>query len=178
MAASGVGILISVGVLVDSARVAVYLLGFALQLTGITVALHGLVGVSAELFPGRRLPHQVAATLIRRWLHIRPRSKGVVVGVAAINAIAVVMSAHGVATRGRPSDAAPASEWHAYWDSQIAALSSRVDRLKDDARKSSGELRQLVSDETTARAEATARLEERLKTVVGGEAGAGLAETW
>jgi hypothetical protein len=98
--------------------------------------------------------------------------------VAIAIGAAATLTARGTVTKGRPSDAAPHSQWTAYWDSRLSALSEQIAWLKQDTEKAHRALAEQLTTERTERHEAIDQLQERLKVVVGGEGGRGLRRTW
>jgi hypothetical protein len=152
-------------------------IGLACELVGLGIALWGLDELSSELFPTSPLPHKAAGRWVKRRVGFKPHTRAHA-GVATAFGAAATLAARGTVTKGRPSDAAPHSQWTAYWDSRLEALSDQMTWLKEDMEKGDRGLAEKLSTEQTERHEAIVQLQERLRVVVGGEGGRGLRRTW
>jgi hypothetical protein len=152
------------------------LIGLMCELVGLGIALSGLNELNAELFPTSPLPHEAVGRWIKRRLGFKP--KPITIHAEPATLTVTAGEARVLTTKGRPSDAAPHSQWTAYWDSRLGNLSDQIDWLREDMKEADNDLGARLKAERVGRHEAIAQLQERLRVVVGGEGGRGLRRTW
>ena len=153
------------------------IVGLLIELGGIALTVSGVMGIGKELFPALRFPQQRAFEWLRRMVRRKPRHHHVEARDSAVG-IESAGEVRAQGTRGRPTDDAPLPEWNLYWESRLNNLDQRLDWLTEDMRKADMANATRIAQLTERFETAIARLEERLRVVVGGEGGRGLIRTW
>jgi hypothetical protein len=92
--------------------------------------------------------------------------------------VEVALGARGQTLPKRPADDAPLTDWNAYWELRLAALSKQVGWVKDDLKASHEDMAEKLAAERGERHASIAQVQEKLRVVVGGDEGRGLAVTW
>jgi hypothetical protein len=151
------------------------LVGTTLDVIGVGMAAYGVDELGRELFPESPLPHRAVARRVRRLLR---RPKKVTIGVASIEASAMIGQARVSVTKPRPADEAPLPEWVAYFDSRFGNLEERIRSEQEDRIDEGKQLRERLASEEQARASSDEELLERVRAWVGGEGGRGLVFTF
>jgi hypothetical protein len=156
---------------------AVGVVGLLLELGGIGFALWGLDHLGKELFSIRSpLPHRVAGRWTLRRLGVKPPPN--VIEATAVGNLGFAGSARTLTTKARPSDDDPLSEWNAYWNSRLEAMSKQIAWLKEDIKKGDNDLAERLSSEATERRKDVTALREHVRVIVAGEGGRGLVQAW
>lgn len=152
------------------------LLGVALDVIGLLIALWGVDELSRELFPNRPLPHRAVWRWVRSklpWLRrdatVRPKT---------ITSQARIGTPRLSADPARPSPGASEDEWFDYWDERIKKTREQIRWVSDDLTKVNAILGDRISEESKERERAVRELSEKARAWLGGDQGRGLLLTF